>query len=392
MKISVFCDYYRPFDENKDSGQIPLGLLDIGADSGVYTITKPELQNYMPPFNFTQATLKEYYTSEFWAKQDSEFIFLYPVSGKTYVPLIEKMKAGGKKIILKLDSDGKIAYPLQRNYFRVPLKERLSVRQVAGDLFWRFASKSLKRKRHADFAFDFIRRCELSDFVVIESPDALTNLNYYLIAWGRADLIRKTVFVPDPAGPEFNGGKIDNKEKIIVAYGRWDDYSQKNTRLMVDTTVQFLKQRGDYHFVIFGKGSELVESFLKKAPDNVRKRIKLLGYIKRPEIKRYLSSARTFFVPSRWESFSISSGEALCMGCSIVGTPMEPLRYLTMQGFSGTTSASFDETAVLAALLQDADKWDNGGYDSEATAVFWREKLNRKTIAAQILKKAEKFG
>ena len=54
MKISVFFDLYAPFHENKDPGQIALGLLEVGTDAGVLTVSKPELANYNPEFTFTQ--------------------------------------------------------------------------------------------------------------------------------------------------------------------------------------------------------------------------------------------------------------------------------------------------------------------------------------------------
>jgi hypothetical protein len=55
-----------------------------------------------------------------------------------------------------------------------------------------------------------------------------------------------------------------------------------------------------------------------------------------------------------------------------------------MQGFSGTISSTFDKEAILAALFQDAAKWDNGNYDPQKIAAFWRPKLDRKTIAKSI--------
>ena len=85
------------------------------------------------------------------------------------------------------------------------------------------------------------------------------------------------------------------------------------------------------------------------------------------------------FVPSRWESFSIAAAEALCTGCSIVGTPAEAFRYLSMQGFSGTIASTFDRKAILAALLQDATKWERGDYKPEKIAIFWRANLDSKS-------------
>ena len=384
MKISVFFDVYCPFHENKDPGQIPLGLMENGVNTGVITVTKKELSNYTPKFLLTQNTLEEFYKEEFWLKNGSDTILAYPLQGAFYSPLIEKMRSGGKKVILKLDSDGRIAYPLQRHWLRVPLKERLTISNLVSDVWWRLPFKSLKRNRHAKVAAETIKQIELSNGVIIESPDALTNLNFFLTAWGRGDLIKKTHFIPNPVSPEFIDAEMGKKENIAVSYGRWDDFKQKNTRVMAATVVEFLKARRDYRFIIFGAGTAEVKNLLKDAPENVKERIEILGFVEREKIKGLLANAKVFFVPSRWESFSISSGEALCMGCSIAGTPLESLRYLSMQGFSGTVASTFDRDAILAALLEDAIKWDDGDYEPEKAASFWRAILDRKIIAKKI--------
>jgi hypothetical protein len=383
MKISVFFDIYCPYHENKDPGQIPLGLMDNGVDSGVITVTKKELANYNPKFVLIQNERNEFY-KDFWLKNDSDAIVTYHAQGKSNVPLIEKMKLGGKKVILKLDSDGKIAYPLQRHHHRVPLRERLTIPNLISDVFWRLPSKSLKRRKHAAVAAEITKQIELCSATIIESPEALSNLNYFLAAWGRSDLIKKTHFIPNPVTPEFVEGEISKKDNIAVTHGRWDDFTVKNTGVMVETVVEFLTQRQEYRFIIFGSGTDQVKKLLEVAPQNVRDRITIQGFVEHQNVKDILENAKLLFVPSRWESFSIASAEALCTGCSIVGTPAEALRYLSMQGFSGSIAATFDKEAILAALLQDSIKWDNGKYDPEKIASFWRPILDRKAVAKSI--------
>ncbi len=384
MKIALFFDLYGLLHENKDLGQITLGLIETGVESGIITVDKTDLENYVAKFPLYKGQLSEFYDKDFWLKNNSDVILAYPLQGDFYSPMIEKMKAGGKKVILKLDSDGKIAYPLERDYLRIPLRERFTLRNLISMLWWRLSFKSLKYKRHSKVAAEFTKQVQLSDGVIIESPDALANLDYFLTAWGRADLVKKTYFIPNPVRPAFTEASIGKKEKVAVSYGRWDDFRQKNTAVMVASVVEFLKQRTDYRFVIFGKGTNTVENLLREAPEGVRSRIQIYGFVEDSKVVELLGGARIFFVPSRWESFSIASGEALCMGCSIVGTPVEALRYLSMQGFSGTTAATFDKAAILAALLQDVEKWDSGSYDPQKTAAFWRPKLDRRTVAKSI--------
>jgi glycosyltransferase involved in cell wall biosynthesis len=383
-KISVFFDLYGPLHENKDIGQIPMGLIENGLDSSVITVTKKELFSHNPKYQIIHHKLEDFYKQEFWVNNDSDVIIAYPLQGASYSPLIEKMKSGGKTVLLKFDSDGRFHFPLQRNYFRIPLRERLTFRNIIGDAYWRLSPQQLKRRRHTKVAYELIRQIELSDSTIIESPDALANLNYVLTAWKRSDLIKKNHFVPNPVDPEYVEGTIGKKDKIVLSFGRWDDFRQKNTRVMAETVVDFLKLKPDFRSVIFGAGTDLVKSFLQDAPEEIKSRIEILGYVEKAKIKELLGISKIFFVPSRWESFSISSAEALCMGCSIVGTPVEALRYLSMQGFSGSISPTFHKEAILASLLQDANKWDRGMYEAEKIAAYWRPKLDRKTVAYSI--------
>lgn len=384
MKISVFFDLYEPLHEKKDIGQISLGLIENGIDSGIITLAKKELNKYKPTFSVTQHSLEEFFDKKFWLENDSDAIISYTLKGTNYSKLIENMKLGKKKVFIKFDSDGNIAYPLKRNYFRIPLAERLTFRNFVGDLWWSLPFESLKRRRHASVAAEIIRQVELSNGAIIESPEALANLNFFLTAWGRSDLIEKTHFIPNPVSPDYISYEIGKKENIVISYGRWDDYRQKNTRVMVETALRFLEKKPNYRFVIFGAGTEMIKSFLSEMSSEVKDRLEILGFVEFEEIKKMLATAKIFFLPSRWEGFSIASGEALCMGCSIVGTPLEASKYLSMQGFSGSMAATFDKDAILAALLQDTKKWDNNNYNPQKIVEFWRPKLDRRTVAKSI--------
>ena len=181
MKISVLFGDYCPLHEDKDPGQIPLGLMENGIDVDVITIAKPEIKEYTPKFHVIQKTKEELLSDAFWSKTDSDIIIVYYLWLKYPSTLIEKIKRNGKKIILKMDSDGRIAYPLKRHYHRVPLRERFTATDFISEVFWRLSPKPLKRKKHKAYAEEFIKEVELSDIVIIESPDALANLNFFLV-------------------------------------------------------------------------------------------------------------------------------------------------------------------------------------------------------------------
>jgi glycosyltransferase involved in cell wall biosynthesis len=378
MKISLFFDNYQPWLETKDPGQILLGLREAGVDVSLICVKKKDLSEYAPNFPVTQATLDELKSEQFWSKNDSDVIIAYTWLADSYTHFIEKMKLGRKKVLIKSDSDGRIGYPLPTSRLRVPISEDLTVRDLARRVWWR-----LPKFFHSAKAANRIKQIELSNGVIVESPDAVSNLNYFLFAWGRRDLIKKTHFVPNPVTPEFINAEVGKKQKVIVCSGRWGDKS-KNTPVMAKTIIEFLKERSDYRCIIVGTGVEAIMKCLDDIPKNVSGRLAVAGFVDLPKVRDMLSSAEILFAPSRWESFSLAAGEAVCMGCSVVATPVESLRYLSMQGFSGTVCASFSRKAVLAALIQDATKWDRGYYEPEKIASYWRAIVNRKSVAEKL--------
>jgi len=104
-----------------------------------------------------------------------------------------------------------------------------------------------------------------------------------------------------------------------------------------------------------------------------------------------MKKSKIFFMPSRWEGFSIAASEGVCCGCTVVGSPLESLRYLTMQGFSGNVSYSLDVDAMFGALVYEANKWESNEIDYINISNYWREKLNRQSIAKQFAKIIDKI-
>lgn len=375
--------------ETKDPGQIILGLKDNGVSTELITDRRKEIAEYNPKFSVTQATWNELNSDAFWRKHDADVILAYTWLNEALIPLLERIKSNGKKVLVKVDSDGQLGYPMIPATLRVPFSEDRTVRSLAGRLWWELPSNYLQAHRAQKVAMGRIRQIEVADGVIIESPDALANLNYYLTAWARPDLIKKTYFVPDPVAPDFVDAKIGKKENIVVSYGRWQAFQQKNTAGMAETLTRFLEVKHDYKSFIFGGGKDIIDKLTQNLPQDIAERLAFLGYVERSRINQILSSAKIFFMPSRWESFGIAAAESLCMGCSVTVTPVESLRYLAMQGFSGTVSSDFSKNALLAAMIEDATKWERGYYESEKIAEFWRAVLDRKSVAKKIMNIAQ---
>ncbi len=158
---------------------------------------------------------------------------------------------------------------------------------------------------------------------------------------------------------------------------------------MAKVVAEFLNQHPEYRFMIFGSGMDIVKKHLEKVSKEVRERIELSDFVPHAYVKAKLAPAKLLFLASRWESFSIAAAEAVCCGCSIVGTPAEALQFLSNEGSSGTIAVNFSSKALIAALNEDVIKWDKGSYDPQKIAAYWRPKVDRKTIAKSVLELAQ---
>jgi glycosyltransferase involved in cell wall biosynthesis len=210
------------------------------------------------------------------------------------------------------------------------------------------------------------------------------------------ELIKKIFVIPNPVSNYFfndnNILPISAKEKLIVATGAWGDKIGsgyiKNTDTMVNALCHFLTIRPDYKAVVIGSGEDIVKKFANKWALRNEINLKITGLIPNSEVAKYVRKAHILFMPSLWESFGIAAAEALCMGCSVVGSPLESLHFLTKGGLSGTLSPDFTEDAFLGALLADAVKWERGFYSPELISSTWRSLLHRETIAKSYLQVA----
>lgn len=376
MRIAVV-DYYHPTLEFKDSCQITIGLGEAGEDSFMIPLDRTDLRQGAP-FTIVAADPR---SDAFWAHADVDVVLFFSRLDPRNTPLLERIKAYGKKLIVKADSDGTLGYPLVPNYLRTLSFFKDPIGWILRNAKWRMPI--------AKFVTEKIEQIRLADAVVIESPEALSNAAHVLDYWGYKNLVGKLNFVPNPVAPDVLRSPPRHKENVVVASGRWEDEGVKNTKVLVRVLADFLRKRPDYKSVIIGTGADHVNQLTQSLTQSVRARMEIRGFVERPEVAEILSVARIFFMPSRIESFGIAAAEALCMGCSVVVTPIESLKYLSAHGFSGTVAREYGAGPILSALNEDVSKWEREEYDPSRLAEYWRPKLDRKEIANAILRIAK---
>ncbi|MFA5095619.1 MAG: glycosyltransferase family 4 protein [Candidatus Paceibacterota bacterium] len=381
MRIAIL-DTYNPVVDFKDAGQIIEGLKDLGIDAFFISLNNPNLEAHKPSFKVISGNLVDI---NFWKEVDVDIVLFISRLSPHYTEILKTIKNSGKKVIVKADSDGTIGYPLLPNYLRILKINRNPIRWVLSNIKWRLPiGYFVKRK---------LKQIELADAVIFETPAALNNAINILYFWHYDNLIKKLFFIPDPVSDDIiNIDLNSSKNNTIISIGRWEDEGCKNTMAMLNVVRDFLKIHREYQYIIIGSGKNKVLSFIKTLPLEISSRIIIKGSINHGQIPQLLSKSKIFFAPSNLESFNIAAAEALCMGCSVVGTPLENFKYLTANGFSGLITEDFKESSFFNALIKDSKKWEDNQYNQSEIADFWRKKLNRKRVAQEILNVCKKIS
>jgi glycosyltransferase involved in cell wall biosynthesis len=367
MKTAIFFDGYAPFHETKDPGLIAVGLSRLGYVATLVTETKTELDGYEAQFPIITAKKRNFTDVDFWKQIDADVVICYTWLGRKYNSIVAAIRHSGKKVLLKADSDGRLGYPViprwqhQHLMATLPLRLRFKYLRLNG----------------------IIAQIETANAVLIESPKAYENVQRFLHYWKRPSLISKLHVVPNPVTDDIIASEISSKQNVLISVGRWND-PVKNILILLRSAKHFLESNSDWSMLVVGEGEKIPKQIVSKWESELRTRVKVLGEVPHPQMAKLLGESRIFFVPSKRESWGISAAEALCMGCSIVGTPLEPLDFLVGGGFSGTVAKGFAIEHLVRALAHDVSKHTQGTYNPFRIAGYWRPKLSIREVTSQI--------
>ena len=104
MRWLIYYDDYLPFHEEKDIGQIALGLQEIGGEVVFVTIAKEHLREYKAPFKLYQVkTIDEFIENDIY-----DNAIVYSWIDPRYNPILLKLKDRVSCLIVKADSDGRL--------------------------------------------------------------------------------------------------------------------------------------------------------------------------------------------------------------------------------------------------------------------------------------------
>ncbi len=367
MKVAVLDHYNGGTAPHKDSITTPLVLQSLGHAVELLSCD-PTLAAPVSIQGLHIAPISQ------WSSHLGDFDCAVAISrfDHSLSNILRGMKAAGVPLIVKGDTDGTLGFPLRPNYLRIrPMLDDPA--NTFRHLKWRLPVRHWVGRK--------LEHVELADRVVVESPGAAANLGQVLHHWGLDPHLSKVRFIPNQVAQEVIDAPIQNsKPKAVVSVGRWDDMRCKGADLLAPVVRNLLQSRNDYTVTIVGSG---VGEVKRRLGDHDAGRVRFIDEVDFSEVQKLILDARVVLVPSRLESFSFVSAEALCAGASLVVTPIESLNYLAGGGLWGTVARDFSAAAITAALLSEIERWETGQQSSEAIASFWRGRLAPSSTAVQ---------
>lgn len=389
MRVATCTPFDFPTDGQffgRDTGLLCRGFQALGCDCVVVMPGDPARETHIDVVRTAAADLSD---SAWWRALKLDLVVLYAWGDPRYQNVATAIREAGIKLVQSLDTAGlatpygdftewrKCLFGLLAAPFSPAQRIKLSLRALRD-----FIPAIHERKRVAMLA-----NC---DALAAVSEPAMRSVAGYVSALGHPEIAEKLRVVPHAVVPAmvFRAGEHHKTRKVLVV-GRWaaEDRVQKDPDLTVSVIGRFLREQPEWKAEIVGKGSGALDRLTRTLGADVRSRLTLTESIPRDQLVGRYQESSILLCASRFESFHISSAEALCCGCSIVVAD-HPL--LASTGWfttkdSGTLAPERSASTLLNALIREADVWRQGGRYPQRISSEWCELLHADRVAANLV-------
>jgi glycosyltransferase involved in cell wall biosynthesis len=124
---------------------------------------------------------------------------------------------------------------------------------------------------------------------------------------------------------------------------------------------------------------------VSRLPPAIHDRIDITGRVPPSTLLAEHQRSQIIFVPSRWESFHISSAEALCCGASVVASPALPSFIDFASAQSGTISTSRSVADLVEAACAEIRAWREKRRNPEQISRHWQSILSATAVGKTLI-------
>ncbi len=339
------------------------------------------------PPDMNRCSREELENPQWWRSLGLDFVVLYAWGDPIYQPIAGAIRAAGIFLIQNLDTAGIESPYANPSRWMTCLTAMFAGPQPLLKKI-RIVVKGLRDLCPALYETRRLAMIDQADLVAAVSPPAAASMKEYATALGFPQIAAKLMVLPHPV-PELMTYAGEAKENRVICVGRWmaEDIHQKDPATLLAALRRFLESKPDWRAQIVGRGSVDLASSVTRWPADILDRLEFTNAVGREELRGLYLKSRVLLCPSRFESFHISSAEAVCCGCSVVVADhplLSSTNWFASAG-SGTLAQSRSPRALASCLLSETDAWSDGRRDPHAISAFWSGQLHAAGVARQIL-------
>jgi glycosyltransferase involved in cell wall biosynthesis len=366
---------------NRDAGLFVLTLRSMGYDAWLVALYDPA-QTPAPEMPVIRATVEELGNPAWWQNQRPDGVILNTWSAPRYDAMRKAALTATPRVVERLDTDGARSARL----FPKPLFYQLwgtYADNPPGGFQW-LAKPIAAARTAACYTFPALMDRRMVDTMkqlpgfIVESPIAAERIQRMFETF--AGERRRIEVIPPPVNVEEIHRVDVPRENRIITVGRWASV-QKDFPMLQKTLKGFLQRHPDWQATIVGSGIPGGQ-LTRIDPDG---RITHHEKLTHQQLAVEYSRSKIYLMISRYESFCIAAAEALCCGCSVVGSSNVPSSYYFAETQSGCVADPRTPKGFAEALDREVESWKKGERNPETIAAVWLDRAGASAVARSTL-------
>jgi len=364
----------------RDSGLIVLTLREMGYDAWLVALGDSQTVTAGRPVLAVPLAMMK--SGDWWRQQKPDAVVLNAWCAPRYDAVRVAALAATPRVVERLDTNGsRSARLFPGPYFtrtwgeyaeKFPPRARwLALLPAAARTGLLYSFPSLMDIRMVD-------TMKRMPAVIVESPVAAKRMEQMFIRFSGDK--HRVVMIPHPVneGPiRYDGTPKQNQ---IVTVGRWATV-QKDYPLLRKVLKDFLQRHTDWRAIVVGSGVPAGDLVDGSKSEEWRQRITFHNKLNHDELAIEYNRSKIYVMVSRYESFCIAAGEALCSGCSVVGSNEVPSSYYFAETQSGNVAETRTAKGFQKALDCEVECWTKGERNPDTIATVSLQRMGSRAVA-----------
>jgi glycosyltransferase involved in cell wall biosynthesis len=367
----------------RDSGVVVLVLREMGYDAWLVALgDSSTVTTGRPILPISLDTMQD---PEWWRSQKPDGVILNTWSAPRYGAIRRAAAAATSCIVERLDTDGVRSARLFPGPFVVRSWAAYSD-MLPGYARWLAAPAAVLRTGLLYLMpglLDARIAAAMQNLpaVVAESPGAAARIQRMFETFSKTP--HRIDVIPHPVNEDVINYRAAPKENQIITVGRWAT-AQKDFPMLLRVLKGFLISHPDWRAIVVGSGVPAREHAIDPS-EEWRSRIIFHEKLTHEQLVVEYNRSKIYLMVSRFESFCIAAAEALCCGCSVVGSCTVVTSSYFAELDSGTVAAPRTTKGFLQALDRELACWSQGERNPAAIASVWRARLGSHAVARAVL-------